>query len=49
LKRNIERDKEVNKFLTEEGWKIIRIWSKNLKKNLSAFVDLIYEEVKGKI
>ena len=49
LKRNIERDKEVNKFLTEEGWKIIRIWSKDLKKNTTAFVDLIYNEIKGSV
>ena len=49
LKRNIERDKEVNEFLTEEGWKIIRIWSKDLKKNTTVFVDLIYNEIKGSV
>lgn len=47
LKRNIERDKEVNDFLTANGWKIIRIWSKDLIKNTSSFVDLIYNEVKN--
>lgn len=46
LKRNIERDKEVNEFLTQDGWKIIRIWSKDLKKNLSMYVDRIYDEVR---
>jgi len=46
LKRNIERDKEVNAFLTNEGWLIIRIWSKDLKKNLQAYVEDIYNEVK---
>lgn len=34
LERNIARDKEVNEKLRSEGWKIIRIWSKELKKNL---------------
>lgn len=45
LKRNIERDKEVNDFLSRNGWKIIRIWSKELMKNTSKFVNLIYTEV----
>lgn len=48
LKRNIERDKEVNEFLTQEGWKIIRIWSKDLKKNLKTYVDRIYDEVRNR-
>lgn len=47
LKRNIERDKEVNAFLKNEGWRVIRIWSKDLKKNLSTYVESIYKEVKG--
>lgn len=47
LKRNIERDKEVNEFLIKEGWNVIRIWSKDLRKNLSTYVEKIYKEVKG--
>lgn len=46
LKRNIERDKEVNEFLSKEGWRVIRIWSKDLKKNLSSYAEQIYNEVK---
>jgi len=46
LKRNIERDKEVNEVLTRDGWNVIRIWSKDLKKNLSSYVEQIYNEVK---
>lgn len=46
LKRNIERDREVNEFLTGENWKVIRIWSKDLKKNLSVHVERIIDEVK---
>ena len=46
LKRNIERDKEVNEFLAKEGWRVIRIWSKDLKKNLSSYAEQIYNEVK---
>ena len=46
IERNIARDKEVNRTLKKDGWKIIRIWSKDLKKNLSAFVEQIYRAVK---
>lgn len=32
--RNIERDKEVNIRLTNDGWKVLRFWSKDIKNNL---------------
>lgn len=42
IERNIVRDKEVNRTLKENGWTIIRIWSKDLKKNLSEYVEQIW-------
>ncbi len=36
LERNIQRDKEVNKTLKLQGWKIFRFWEKDIKKNLDA-------------
>ncbi len=33
IKRNEERDKEVNKHYKKSGWKIIRIWEHNIKNN----------------
>ena len=31
--RNIERDKEVSRKLEELGWKVIRIWESDIKKD----------------
>jgi|SRR5690606_3392187 len=44
--RNIERDKEVNEFLTYNGWKVLRFWSKEVKNNLQESVDRIINEIK---
>ena len=30
---NLKRDKEVNKFLLKNNWKVLRIWEHELKKN----------------
>ncbi len=38
IERNIERDKEVNKYLTENGWKVIRFWGKDITKKLDSCV-----------
>lgn len=32
ISRNIARDKQVDKELSELGWKIVRVWTKELKK-----------------
>ncbi len=45
IERNIARDKEVNRTLKKEGWKVIRIWSKDLKKNVSGFADMIQKAI----
>ncbi|MCL9805027.1 very short patch repair endonuclease [Flavobacterium amniphilum] len=34
IERNIERDKEVNTFLQENGWTILRFWDKEIMKNI---------------
>lgn len=34
LRRNVERDKEVNDELTEDGWLVLRYWDSDIKKNL---------------
>lgn len=39
--RNIERDQEVNQYLTNNGWKVLRFWSKEVKKNLQECIDTI--------
>ena len=34
IERNMERDNEVNNYLMEQGWTIIRFWSTEIKNNL---------------
>jgi len=46
--RNIERDKEVNEFLTANGWTVLRFWSKEVKKDLEACVATIQEAIVSK-
>lgn len=47
LERNIARDKLVNETLKADGWEIVRIWSKELKKNLVHYADMIENQVAG--
>ena len=34
LARNVERDKEVNDALTQEGWLVLRFWEGDIQKDL---------------
>ena len=43
IKRNIERDKEVNEKLTQEGYLIFRYWGGEIQKNLNKCVTEILE------
>jgi DNA mismatch endonuclease (patch repair protein) len=38
IERNKIRDKEVNRFYEKTGWKIIRIWEHEIKKDLNKVV-----------
>jgi DNA mismatch endonuclease (patch repair protein) len=46
LQRNTARDKTVDEYLTSNGWNVIRIWAKELKKDVSKFADLIEQQIK---
>ena len=48
LKNNVERDKEVNDELTEEGWLVLRFWESDIKKHLDDCVDQILQYVPDK-
>jgi len=43
--RNIERDKEVNAHLQENGWTVLRFWSKEVKTNLEGCVAIIQDAI----
>jgi len=34
IRRNKERDSEVNEKLKKEGWKVVRIWEKDIQRDL---------------
>ena len=36
LARNVERDREVNAQLTEQGWLVLRFWESDIKKDLDS-------------
>mgnify|MGYP005851435249 FL=1 len=33
IRNNLKRDKEVNKFLAKNNWKVLRIWEHEIEKN----------------
>lgn len=45
IERNIQRDKEVNKELKKQGWKILRFWAKEIEKNLLNCIEIIEKEI----
>ena len=45
--RNIERDKEVNDYLTNNGWTVLRFWSKEVKNNLWECINRITSEIEN--
>ncbi len=45
IERNIERDKEVNAKLNKQGWRIIRFWGQDIKKNLLFCVEKVVKAI----
>ena len=45
IQRNINRDMEVDRTLRGEGWKVIRFWGSDIKKNLAECVRTVDEAV----
>ena len=37
----MERDREVNQYLTENGWTVLRFWSKEINKDLDTCLSVI--------
>lgn len=48
IERNMERDKEVNERLQEEGWTVLRFWGNEIKKETARCVDEIEKTIKEK-
>jgi DNA mismatch endonuclease, patch repair protein len=45
IERNIERDIEVNSFLEQNNWMILRFWSKEIKNDLNGCLDKIEKTI----
>lgn len=41
IRRNRERDKEVNRALRADGWTVVRLWDFELESNLKACVERV--------
>lgn len=46
IERNMQRDKDVNRHLLSNGWKVIRFWSSFVKKSLPDCVNIIEQELR---
>lgn len=44
IERNMARDKEVNDYLNSHGWKVLRFWGDDIKKNTAHCADIIETE-----
>ncbi len=47
IERNIQRDVEVNEQLESMGWKVLRFWGRDIKKNCSKCADVIEKALEG--
>lgn len=47
IEHNIERDKEVNERLCNEGWTVLRFWGKQIKKETAYCADIVEKAVHG--
>ena len=45
IERNIQRDIQVNHYLTENNWKVIRFWGKEIEKNAHLCMEKVKKEV----
>jgi DNA mismatch endonuclease (patch repair protein) len=49
IERNMQRDIEVNNYLMEQGWTVIRFWSSEIKNNLEDCIGKIQTEIALKL
>jgi DNA mismatch endonuclease Vsr len=47
IERNIERDREVNAYLINLGWNVLRFWGNDIKKNLYFCIEQIEKDING--
>ena len=47
IERNVQRSKEVNKILRNNGWIVIRIWEHSIKSNFEKCINGIVKKLGG--
>jgi DNA mismatch endonuclease, patch repair protein len=47
--RNMERDREVNQCLTDEGWRVVRVWASDIERDVTAAADMVEKVVRARI
>lgn len=47
IERNMQRDIEVTEELQKQGWKVLRFWGNEIKKNVSSCADIIEKTIRG--
>lgn len=45
IEGNMKRDNQVNHYLQAEGWKVLRFWSKEIRKDLINCIKIIEKEL----
>lgn len=45
IEDNIRRDKQVNKILKKEGWKVLRFWGKDIEKKTDQCVKKVLQTI----
>ena len=41
IARNKQRDKDVNRELKKQGWTVLRLWEKDIKKNMTKIMEKV--------
>lgn len=47
IQRNIDRDRDNTEKLHEMGWRVLRFWGKDIKKNTAHCVECILNEIES--
>jgi DNA mismatch endonuclease (patch repair protein) len=45
LRRTVERDEEVTRTLQELGWRVLRMWESEIKKDAAGAADQVFQEL----
>jgi len=46
IEANMRRDQKVNETLVQNGWKVLRFWSSEIRKNLANCISIIEDNLK---